>query len=289
MSDLTKQSELKNCPFCGSEGHTLLQGFRYADDCPDRKEPAVMCPTCEARAPVKAWNTRPASAGVREALDIAISALEFVRDGYERTDIKHVDYRVNVYVVASDALDRISALSDHGVQESGGSWRPIESAPRDGTGILVKLPDSDMPHTAKFWRGSWTVAWDHSELKGWDAPTHWMPIPELPSDSLLSKTLSEGEQRSIATKQSTDATSASGLSPALRAYQALFEPPESDAYDNLTGALLDIKRHIEADRPTDDVCVRTIERVLDQLNAAYTALAPANEGSSLRPDGGASS
>lgn len=88
-----------------------------------------------------------------------------------------------------------SALSDHGVQKSAGSWRPIESAPRDGTGILVKLPDSDMPHTAKFWRGSWTVAWDHSELKGWDAPTHWMPIPELPSDSLLSKTLTEGEKK----------------------------------------------------------------------------------------------
>ena len=50
--------ELKPCPFCQSEGQTLLRGFRYADECPDRKELAVMCPTCEARAPLKAWNTR---------------------------------------------------------------------------------------------------------------------------------------------------------------------------------------------------------------------------------------
>ncbi len=49
---------LAPCPFCGSEGHTLLRGYRYADGFPDRKEPAVCCPTCEARAPVKAWNTR---------------------------------------------------------------------------------------------------------------------------------------------------------------------------------------------------------------------------------------
>lgn len=60
-------------------------------------------------------------------------------------------------------------------------WRDMKDAPRDGTGILVKLPDSDMPHTAKFWRGSWTMAWDHSELKGWDTPTHWMPLPSAPS------------------------------------------------------------------------------------------------------------
>ena len=63
--------ELKPCPFCQSEGHTLLRGFRYADECPDRKELAVMCPTCEARAPLKAWNTRtpdPESAAEIERL-----------------------------------------------------------------------------------------------------------------------------------------------------------------------------------------------------------------------------
>lgn len=273
MSDLTKQSELKELA-----DHIEAEKIGWL---PTIGSVVNFTMTLSERDTVLAALRSSSSAGAREALESIDAILDAVWSTNDRAE--EVDGLVKIKAIIR------SALSDHGVQESGGSWRPIESAPRDGTGILVKLPDSDMPHTAKFWRGSWTVAWDHSELKGWDAPTHWMPIPELPSDSLLSKTLSEGEQRSIATKQSTDATSASGLSPALRAYQALFEPPESDAYDNLTGALLDIKRHIEADRPTDDVCVRTIERVLDQLNAAYTALAPANEGSSLRPDGGASS
>lgn len=31
-------------------------------------------------------------------------ALEFVRDGYDRIDVNHVDYRVKVYGVALDAL-----------------------------------------------------------------------------------------------------------------------------------------------------------------------------------------
>lgn len=63
--------ELKPCPFCHSEGHTLLRGFRYSDTYPNEKEDAVACPTCEARAPLKAWNTRtpdPGSAAEIERL-----------------------------------------------------------------------------------------------------------------------------------------------------------------------------------------------------------------------------
>ena len=33
-----------------------------------------------------------------------VEALEFIRDGYERTDINHVDYRVGAYKAALDAL-----------------------------------------------------------------------------------------------------------------------------------------------------------------------------------------
>lgn len=58
-------------------------------------------------------------------------------------------------------------------------WHLIDTAPKDGTGILAKLPDSDMPHTVKFWHGVWVLAWDHSALVGWDAPTHWTPIPDF--------------------------------------------------------------------------------------------------------------
>lgn len=174
MSDLTKQSELKELvkrieppEFVSGDTPLIVKAVDL------RNAAYVIRNYCDALR-------SPASAGVREALRFVAESGKFQCFDDEAWDI------VN------------SALSDHGVQESAGveaGWRSIESAPRDGTGILVKLPDSDMPHTAKFWRGSWTVAWDHSKLKGWDAPTHWMPLPELPSDALLSKTLTEGEKK----------------------------------------------------------------------------------------------
>jgi hypothetical protein len=62
-----------------------------------------------------------------------------------------------------------------------------------------------------------------------------------------------------------------------QARAALCEPDTSDAYYNLEGALIDIKRFIEKDEPTDEVCVRTIERVQAQIAAACRALAQPKE------------
>ena len=63
---------------------------------------------------------------------------------------------------------------------------------------------------------------------------------------------------------------ANGFQSAVQA--ALFEPPESDASDNLEGALIDIKRYREAGEPADAVCVRTIERVQAQIEKVRDAL-----------------
>lgn len=41
---------------------------------------------------------------LRAKLAIARKALQFIADGYENHDINHVDYRVTVYQVATDAL-----------------------------------------------------------------------------------------------------------------------------------------------------------------------------------------
>ena len=73
------------------------------------------------------------------------------------------------------------------------------------------------------------------------------------------------------------------------ALEALTEPEESDAYDNLESALIDIKRLSANGKPTDHVCIRTIERVQDQIlkatkimQAALTASGKKSDGSRVR-------
>jgi len=73
----------------------------------------IRCPKCDEELEVQ--EADPDVGNLRAKLDIAISALEFARDGYERIDIKHIEYRVGVYTTACDALDKIAlpSISNH--------------------------------------------------------------------------------------------------------------------------------------------------------------------------------
>jgi hypothetical protein len=60
------------------------------------------------------------------------------------------------------------------------SWQPIETAPMDGTEVLVMgtkhnmlTPDQHM-HVAHFSRGWWSATHVLSHV------THWHPLPEMP-------------------------------------------------------------------------------------------------------------
>ncbi len=53
-------------------------------------------------------------------------------------------------------------------------WQPIETAPRDGTPLLVW--DGDVPIIAYWHRAAWRYS-----PKGYTChPTHWMPLPPPP-------------------------------------------------------------------------------------------------------------
>lgn len=62
-------------------------------------------------------------------------------------------------------------------RESGG-WNPIETAPKDGTSILLCnhtfTPDN---MAVAFWEGR---AWEYCDEDFYHCPSHWMPLPKLP-------------------------------------------------------------------------------------------------------------
>ena len=63
---------------------------------------------------------------------------------------------------------------------SGSEWRPIESAPKDGTEVLcawhAMATDRWIIEGCWFLNNQWRVGWDETEVQ----PTHWMPLPAAP-------------------------------------------------------------------------------------------------------------
>jgi hypothetical protein len=70
-------------------------------------------------------------------------------------------------------------------------WQSIDSAPRDGTTVLLYSPDAAAPQVMLGFWSEWTIeelaeagsewadAWTGAAI---DAdPTHWSPVPDLPS------------------------------------------------------------------------------------------------------------
>jgi len=65
------------------------------------------------------------------------------------------------------------------------NWQPIETAPKDGTDLLLFYPSSD--GEAPFIDVNRWLDWPremnaYSWTTGGVNPTHWMPMPEPPKD-----------------------------------------------------------------------------------------------------------
>lgn len=57
-------------------------------------------------------------------------------------------------------------------------WQGIESAPRDGTLILVPVGHGVMD-VVSWWGGAWRETANALAIR--DEPTHWMPLPTPPA------------------------------------------------------------------------------------------------------------
>ncbi len=76
----------------------------------------------------------------------------------------------------ADAPERIARLR---AAEPDG-WQPIETAPKDGTNIMLGWPTMTMSGYWADWAGRKSWVTSRGEYGGSAAPTHWMPLPAPP-------------------------------------------------------------------------------------------------------------
>lgn len=73
-------------------------------------------------------------------------------------------------------------------------WQPIETAPKDGTGILVIDMTARLPQAGQAWwiadvwtlvspDTGWALEEDLYRSMIWVSPTHWLPLPAPPVQS----------------------------------------------------------------------------------------------------------
>jgi hypothetical protein len=110
------------------------------------------------------------------------------RDGYEQYRLDAVKERRDSLAafyngkaeaagVICDELDTLLAsLSSDPAQ----GWQDIETAPKDGTEVLLLFP-SDTKRTG-YWAKS-IQRWSVDAVVSMPLPTHWMPLPEPPKVS----------------------------------------------------------------------------------------------------------
>jgi hypothetical protein len=76
-------------------------------------------------------------------------------------------------------IEPIAAPSAHcGDREA---WRPIETAPKDGTRALLWADEWSAPATGQWYGKDWRQLYDLGAFKF--QPTHWMPLPHAPEIS----------------------------------------------------------------------------------------------------------
>ena len=124
-----------------------------------------------------------------------------------------------------DALEKLLPQRDE-VE----GWQPIETAPKDGTKIIVYFPALGKAATAHWSKscnnrtdGKWPWSYHvgSQAFNRWEAPTHWMPLPPAPGSASLSRPKAEkGEPRDLR-----------GISRAL--WNLAFHPEAFDDNDRL--------------------------------------------------------
>lgn len=204
---MTDAPKLAPCPFCGGEAKFTYFNGGWPDhcfnvECADWKCPSRSGGRASKKAAAELWNTRTPSptyaAGWEAGRRAAAERAQQVAD--VGVDADTPEYEDGFDSGACTCASAILALT----APVGEGWRPIETAPRDGTKFDawcvtpggsngVRIPDVQM-------RGDGSgfgfiahlpngVSWQYLDARqrdeqifpAWE-PTHWMPLPPAPQE-----------------------------------------------------------------------------------------------------------
>jgi hypothetical protein len=182
--------ELKPCPFCSSDAYELR---------PDELRPGgnsvVCCYNCDASilAPKgKAkdrWNTR-FNCGAKESAQCPNCILTRAPEGDWRVTLETI---CEAYLTECRNGGNVPRAIDAVINTIGRApsapphiWQPIETAPKDGTQILI-FSRAEGRAIASFSHidADGTVWWKSGEFPDYSSgATHWLPLPKGPSEEV---------------------------------------------------------------------------------------------------------
>lgn len=83
-------------------------------------------------------------------------------------------------VCALTAPDRDCVVPLFAAPPAPAGWMPIETAPKDGTWILVHTGEYTHPITVWWFKYNGRACWRAHDLEPIDDVSHWMPLPAAP-------------------------------------------------------------------------------------------------------------
>jgi len=90
------------------------------------------------------------------------------------------DYPDMALITADELQAYMLAARDEGRAEGLGGWEPIETAPRDGTFVLLALRGGDFPIVGSCDTKGGEFGCARYGDAFWPQPTHWRPFPNPP-------------------------------------------------------------------------------------------------------------
>lgn len=100
----------------------------------------------------------------------------FLRRHAEELDKQDFPVKAACARLAAQHMEKLQAAKD----AIACPWKPMRTAPKDGTAVLALLEASDVPHAVRWASDGWEMTWDAHRLGDADGPRYWMEIPHDP-------------------------------------------------------------------------------------------------------------